>query len=150
MRFCCIMLTLLLSIAAARGQAVTAPFARPLPAGQADKISKYNDELNRLAEILGSLHYLTNLCAPPAPRSAAAANMQWRNAMEQLITALHGDAEQTARLTAAFNRSYQAFADSYSKCAPSAREALARYKQAGQDLSGKILENFSGDSASGE
>jgi len=124
--------------AAAGGQAVTAPLdALPNPALQNRSLSNYDEKLNRLAEILGSLHYLYNLCGGQ--------NNEWRNYMQKLLPALQADNKQQLRLYAAFNRSYRAFADNYGACTKAAREAAGRYRLEGLNLSRHLLEQFGSD-----
>ena len=55
----------------------------------------------RLAEVLGSLHYLRNLCGETGN--------QWRDEMEQLLASENPQAERRARFIASFNRGYRSF-----------------------------------------
>ncbi|KAA6206637.1 MAG: TIGR02301 family protein [Candidatus Tokpelaia sp.] len=124
----------------AGAEAITAPLnSMPGPATQNRSLSNYDEKLNRMAEILGSLHYLYRICG--------AQDSEWRAYMQKLIAALHADDKQQLRLYAAFNRSYEAFADNYSACTTAAKEASERYRLEGLTLSRHLLEHFSSDSA---
>lgn len=131
--------------APAAAQTVSAPLSQySRQQGQPSRaLNPYDAKLNRMAEILGSLHYLYNLCAPKTAAHEPAA--QWRDYMQKLPGALRSDSKQTGRLYASFNRSYQAFADNYGSCTVAAREALARYRLEGQNLSRALLENYGSD-----
>jgi len=173
-RACALCLCLLgLAPQNAAAQAVSAPLsARPNAANPADNssgsaLSAYDEKLLRLAEVLGALHYLANLCpqasqAPPASQASvvsqtqpnpdaaktaapAGGNMIWRDYMQNITAALHNDMRQNARLNAAFNRSYQALSDNYRSCTTAAGEALARYHLEGLNISAVLLENFASD-----
>ena len=89
------------------------------------------DKLERLSEVLGSVHYLRNLCGEKS-------NM-WREKMDELLAAESADSERKARFIARFNRGYRSFAGSYEKCTPSAAEALSRYMREGETLSNEIV-----------
>ncbi len=78
----------------------------------------YQPEMERLAEILGSLYFLQPLCAP--------ALEDWRNQMAELIILDKPDEDRRQRLAGAFNSGYSAYARLYRVCTTSADEALAR------------------------
>lgn len=86
----------------------------------------YGKEFARLAEILGSLHYLTGLCDPaPSP---------WRAEMEQLIAVENPDPDFRARLVDRFNIGFSSFASVYRRCTASAEAAIDRYRTEGAKL----------------
>lgn len=94
----------------------------------------YDTDLMRLAELLGSLHYLRNLCGEHGTT--------WREQMETLIATENPDADRRARLTASFNRGYRSFDSVYATCTASAVEAIARYMMEGETLSRKIVAKY--------
>lgn len=94
----------------------------------------FEPKLLRLAEILGSLHYLRNLCGEPGS--------QWRNEMEKLLDAEKPDPARRARLVAGFNHGYRSFDGAYVKCTDSAIEAIRRYMEEGESLSQEIATRF--------
>jgi len=103
-----------------------------LPAGAAE--APFESRLVRLAEILGSLHYLRNLCGE--------ATNQWRQEMEDLLQAENPDAATRARYVSSFNNGYRSFASGYTTCTDSAYAAIARYMSEGEELSRDIAVRF--------
>lgn len=79
----------------------------------------YQGAMERLAEILGSLYFLTPLC-----RIADAAD--WRAEMGDLIALDQPDEDRRQRLAGAFNAGYSAYSRLYRLCTVSASEALTR------------------------
>lgn len=94
----------------------------------------FEPKLLRLAEILGSLHYLRNLCGERGN--------QWREEMEKLLAAENPDPARRTRFVASFNRGYRSFDGIYSNCTPSATEAISRYMKEGEELSRDIASRF--------
>lgn len=90
--------------------------------------------LLRLAEVLGSLHFLRNLCGE--------SGNQWRAEMEQLLASENPDAARRARFIARFNRGYRSFDNSYSSCTASAQEAIVRYMREGETLTRDIATQY--------
>jgi uncharacterized protein (TIGR02301 family) len=78
----------------------------------------YQPQMERLAEIMGSLYFLQPLCQ--------AGTTDWRAQMEDLINLDEPDEDRRQRLAGAFNDGYTAFARLHRACTPSAREALSR------------------------
>ncbi len=78
----------------------------------------YEGEMERLAEILGSLYFLTPLCAPSED--------DWRQQMADLVRLDQPDEDRQQRLYGAFNSGYTAYARLYRACTVSAREAMTR------------------------
>jgi uncharacterized protein (TIGR02301 family) len=78
----------------------------------------YQPQMQRLAEILGSLYFLNPLCSD--------ATTDWRAQMADLVTLDQPDEDRQQRLYGAFNGGYQAFSRLYRTCTPSAEEALTR------------------------
>lgn len=98
--------------------------AAGVPARAAE--SPFESQLVRLAEILGSLHYLRNLCGEDG--------QDWRGRMEALLEAENPDEARRARFVASFNRGYRSFQTSYAVCTDSAIAAIARYIREGEAL----------------
>jgi uncharacterized protein (TIGR02301 family) len=94
----------------------------------------YESNLMRLAEILGSLQYLRNLCGEKGD--------QWREAMDALLITENPGPERRAQLVARFNRGYRAYSDMYHACTASATEAIARYMKEGRELSDGTANRF--------
>lgn len=89
--------------------------------------SPFENQLLRIAEILGSLHYLRNLCGETGS--------EWRDQMEALLAAEAPDEARRARFVGRFNRGYRSFESTYVNCTPSAIEAIDRYLKEGAELS---------------
>ncbi|MBD0415825.1 TIGR02301 family protein [Oryzicola mucosus] len=90
--------------------------------------------LARLAEVLGSLHFLRNLCGEKGT--------EWRDEMEKLLVSENPSPEQRTRLVAGFNRGYRSFDASYTSCTPSATVAIDRYMKEGEALSRDIASRY--------
>jgi len=119
-------LTILLLIAAtAVAQAQPAAPARP----------SYENDLLRLSEILGALHYLRDLCG-------AREGQAWRNEMQALLDAEAPSGERRDRLTASFNRGYRGFQQSYRTCTPAADFAIRRYLEEGSRIARDITARY--------
>src|SRR2546423_11718267 len=73
---------------------------------RAQQIAPFDSNLQRLAEIMGALHYLRNICG-------ANEGQKWRNEVQALIDAEAPSGDRKARMTAAFNRGYRGFQQSY-------------------------------------
>ena len=78
----------------------------------------YQQQMERLAEILGSLYFLQPLCQDQA--------QDWRTEMAELINLDQPDEDRRQRLAGAFNGGYAAYARLYRICTVSAAEALTR------------------------
>ena len=99
----------LLAIAAVLALGITPAFAiDPL----------YQRQMERLAEIMGSLYFLQPLCN--------AGTEDWRAQMAELITLDDPDEDRRQRLAGAFNGGYTAYSRFHRACTPAAREALTR------------------------
>ncbi len=96
--------------------------------------ASFEGRLMRLSEILGSLHYLRNLCGEDGD--------QWRQEMQSLIEAENATGERRARFIASFNRGYRAFVDTHRTCTPSTVEVISRYMNEGETLSREIAGTF--------
>lgn len=90
--------------------------------------------LMRLSEILGSLHFLRNLCGEQGNG--------WRDQMETLIAAEKPDAVRKARFIASFNHGYRTFQTTYTSCTPAAAAAIQRYMKEGEALSKEIAVRY--------
>jgi uncharacterized protein (TIGR02301 family) len=100
-----------------------------------EKPAPYDDRLLRMAEILGSVHYLRNLCN--------GREEQWRQMMAQLLAdEAKNEPLRSAKLTAGFNRGYRAFAATYTKCTPQAVAAEQKYRAEGATLATEITARF--------
>jgi len=95
----------------------------------------YNAQMMRLSEILGSLHYLRELCG-------AEEGQQWREQMQNIIAQEEPIAERRAQMIASFNRGFRGFQETYRECTDAAIEANNRYIFEGTKLAGEIPARF--------
>ena len=90
--------------------------------------------MERLAEILGSLQFLTELCEDePAP---------WRDEMEAQITLAEPDEVWRLRLIDRFNLGYSSFATVYRLCTAAAALAITHYRDEGAEMAVGIAARF--------
>lgn len=94
----------------------------------------YDERLLRLSEVLGSLHFLRNLCGDPGN--------QWRERMEAILLSENPEPERRARIIARFNRGYRAYAQGYTTCTDAAVTAIDLYMKEGEALSRDIVARF--------
>ncbi|HWU63109.1 MAG TPA: TIGR02301 family protein [Ensifer sp.] len=106
------------------------------PAAPIFKPAPYDDKLAELAEILGSLDFIRNLCERDS-------EPQWKAMMSQL---LDSDAkEEPARrekLTAAYNRGYRTFSAIQTTCSMQLRATAERYRIEGATLATEIATRY--------
>jgi uncharacterized protein (TIGR02301 family) len=112
--------------------ATVTPVTPPEPPRGAPTL--YDPDLERLATILGSLHYLRNLCGE--------AGDDWRRKMESMLVADKMEGERRTRAIAAFNDGYRAFSETYSNCNTQAASAISRFQTEGADLTSKLLTRY--------
>jgi uncharacterized protein (TIGR02301 family) len=99
------------------------------PAG--DRTAPFDHDLQRLAEILGALHYLRPVCG-------AHDGQKWRNEMQALLDAEAPTGERRRKFVASFNRGYRGFQQTYRTCTPAALIAIRRYLEEGARISRDI------------
>ncbi len=112
--------------------ALTVPMMLARPAAAVEP--PFDAGLMRLAEVLGSLHFLRNLCGEKGD--------QWRRTMERLLTAENPEPERRARFIASFNRGYRSFEGTYTNCTASATEAIGRYTVEGENLARDLAARY--------
>ncbi len=84
----------------------------------------YDEKLVRLAEILGAVHYLRELCGQTD-------GQQWRERMREILEADGGSALRRVMLTRSFNGGYRSYGRTYQSCTPTAQTAISRFLQEG-------------------
>jgi uncharacterized protein (TIGR02301 family) len=124
------MLKRALAIAIAIAALAGAP-ARAIEGGPAP----FDNDLQRLAEILGALHYLRNICG-------ANEGQRWRNEMMSLIDAEALTGDRRSRMVVSFNRGYRGFQQTYRTCTPAANLAIRRYLDEGAKISREITARY--------
>ncbi len=102
--------------------------AAPVAAQRTDDDARpYDSNLLRLAEILGAVHYLRELCG-------ANEGQRWRERMQELIDGEGTTPMRRARLANSFNNGYRSYSRTYQSCTPSAQTAIARFMAEGARL----------------
>jgi uncharacterized protein (TIGR02301 family) len=105
------------------------------PARAEDAAAPFDGDLQRLAEILGTLHYLRGICG-------ANEGAKWRNEMQALVDAEAPSGERRERLIASFNRGYRGFQQTYRTCTPAADFAIRRYLEEGSKIARDITARY--------
>jgi uncharacterized protein (TIGR02301 family) len=109
--------------------------AAPAGAVESGQIAPYDNDLQRLAEILGSLQYLRGVCGGKE-------GDQWRAQMQALIDAEAPDGERRHKIVASFNRGYRGFAQTYRTCTPAADLVIRRYLEEGAKIAREITARY--------
>jgi uncharacterized protein (TIGR02301 family) len=111
-----------------------APQAQPAPPPP-NTPAPYDRDLQRLAEILGSLHFLRGICGSNE-------GQKWRNEAQTLIDTEVPAGERRELMIASFNRGYRAFQQSYRTCTPAADFAIRRYLAEGAKIAREITARY--------
>ncbi|VTZ23785.1 conserved exported hypothetical protein [Methylocella tundrae] len=94
----------------------------------------YEPEVLRLAEILGALAYLDDLCGSKA---------DWRAKMQNFLEAEAKTEDRKERLAGTFNRSFHDYEQSYQACTPNAQIIISRFLSEGGRLAHEVVNRFS-------
>lgn len=113
-------IALLAASAPARAEVVAAPF---------------DANLQRLAEILGALHYLRAVCG-------ANEGQKWRNEMQALMDAEAPHGDRRARMIASFNRGFRGYQQTYRACTPAADLVIRRYLEEGSKIAREVTARY--------
>src|SRR6266513_2894683 len=105
------------------------------PARAEDAAAPFDGDLQRLAEILGTLHYLRGICGTNE-------GGKWRNEMQALIDAETPSGDRRARMIAGFNAGYNGFQQTYRTCTPAAAVAIRRYIEEGSKISRDLTARY--------
>ena len=111
--------------------------ALPAPARAQGGPVPFENDLLRLSEILGALHYLRGLCG-------ANDGDRWRAEMQALTDAeAPTGSPRRAKMIASFNRGYRGFQQAYRTCTPAADLAIRRYLDEGAKISREVTARYS-------
>ena len=105
----------------------------PKPAATSDE-RPYDTQLFRLAEILGTLHYLRELCG-------ANEGQVWREHMRELTASEGTSALRRAKLVESFNRGYRDYSRTYRTCTQPAIVAIQRYMEQATAITDGLIAN---------
>ena len=93
----------------------------------------YDDKLMRLAEILGAIHYLRELCG-------AQEGQIWRDQMKEILRNEGTTAVRRAKLVNSFNDGYRGFRRTYRTCTQSATLATTRFSAEGATIAASLAQ----------
>ena len=108
--------------------------APPAPA-RAQSDVPFDNDLQRLSEILGALHYLRGICG-------ANEGQKWRNQMQALVDAEAPSGDRRTRMVASFNRGFRIFQQSYRTCTPAADLVIRRYLDEGSKIAREVTARY--------
>ena len=106
-----------------------------VPARADDTPAPFDNDLQRLSEILGALHYLRAVCGTNE-------GQKWRDQMQALLDAETPNGDRRRKIVASFNRGYRGFEQTYRSCTPSADLAIRRYLEEGAKISREITARY--------
>lgn len=89
----------------------------------------------RLAEILGAIHYLRNLCG-------ADEGQTWRNRMQELLDTENPSVARRARFVDGFNRGYGGYQRTHATCTTASRLLADRFVSEGAQISNRIATRY--------
>ena len=95
----------------------------------------FDANLQRLAEIMGALHYLRGICG-------AKEGQKWRSEMQALIDAEAPSGDRRSRMIASFNRGYRGFQQTYRACTPAADLVIRRYLAEGAKIAREVTARY--------
>ncbi|HVY56443.1 MAG TPA: TIGR02301 family protein [Xanthobacteraceae bacterium] len=124
----------LLPVALTAVSLLTAASLAP-PVRAAENTAPFDADLQRLAEILGALHYLRGICG-------ANEGQKWRDEMQALIDSEAPNGERRSRMIASFNRGYHGFEQTYRTCTPAADLAVRRYLEEGAKIAREVTARY--------
>ncbi len=126
-------ISLALGLAPARAQQKSAPPPPP----PAETSAPYEPQLLRLAEIMGALAYLRDLCGDKD-------GDRWRARMAGLMEAESASEARKERLAGAYNKGFRGFETTYRACTPNARVVIDRYLDEGGRVARDVGSRFGG------
>ena len=91
----------------------------------------YDAKLLRLAEILGAVHYLRELCG-------AQEGQLWRDQMKEIVKNEGSTAVRRAKLVNSFNDGYRGYRRTYRTCTYSATLAITRFSAEGAQIAAAL------------
>ncbi len=121
-----------------QGTGRTQPRSPDVPAAPVEPApTAYEPDMLRLAEVIGSLAFLRQLCG-------GAEAQAWRVRMTELLDAEGTTPGRKERLAGAYNRGFRGFALTYRTCTAAAEEATVRLSADGERLSRILAGRFGG------
>jgi uncharacterized protein (TIGR02301 family) len=109
--------------------------AAQAPARAEVAVAPFDPSLQRLAELLGALHYLRGICGSNE-------GQKWRNEMQALVDAETPSGDRRVRMIASFNRGYRGFQQTYRTCTPAADLVIRRYLEEGSKIAREMTARY--------
>jgi uncharacterized protein (TIGR02301 family) len=134
------LVALALYLALAQGAAAKptpTPTPTPAPAPARPEVAPYEADLLRLAELMGALSYLRDLCKDGD-------GARFRDEISKLIAADSRPAEAKDQLAGAFNRGFDSYRMTYRSCTSNARTVIDAYLEETQRLAKDVATRFGG------
>lgn len=100
-----------------------------------EPLPPYDPELLRLAEILGALTYLNELCAGSSVG-------EWRAKMQALLEAEGKSSARRERLAGSYNRGFRDYERTYHYCTPNAQIAIGRFLAEGSKITHEVVNRY--------
>jgi uncharacterized protein (TIGR02301 family) len=125
-------------IAQQRTKSPPNPPVRNVPTS-AEAPPPYEPQVLKLAEIMGSLSFLSRLCGETGAGESAD---QWRAKAQELLNAEESTITRKERFAGAYNRGVQGYQLAYRSCTANAELALRRLMQQGVDLTRELASRF--------
>lgn len=125
-----------MDVAHAQNAAQQSTQASPGPSGSSGdpEAKPYDQQVYQLAELLGAVHYLRELCG-------AEEGQIWRNQMRELVSAEGTTALRRARLVDSFNKGYRGYARTYRTCTKPALVAINRFMEQGASIADGMIQS---------
>lgn len=120
--------------APAKPIAIPRPLAPPEPL---ETPPPYERQILRLAEIMGALAWLTEICGGE-PSEA------WRKQMSALLQAEGATQARRERLAGYYNRGFRGYGAMHRRCTPSARLVISRFLDEGGRVARDVATRYSG------
>jgi uncharacterized protein (TIGR02301 family) len=120
--------------------AQTPPAKPPAPAEQpapAESPPPYEPQLLRLAEVIGALSYLRDLCG-------AGDGATFRTEFANLLETEANTPARKETLAGAFNRGFRDYEMTYRACTPAAREIVARFLDEAARIAKDVANRYAG------
>lgn len=114
-----------------------APPPAPAPPQPLETPPPYEKQLLRLAEILGALSWLTELCGDRPGE-------QWRKQMAELMEAEATTLARRERLAGSYNRGFLGYSAMHKRCTPNAEHVITRHLDEGGRIARDVANRFSG------
>ena len=113
------------------------PPGSPAPAPSEAPLPPYEPQLLRLAEIMGALAYLRDLCG-------AGDGAKFRAKVAALVDAEGPSETRRDLLAGAYNRGFRDYQTTYRVCTPAAGEVVSRFLSEATRLAAQIANRYGG------